>query len=372
MTLEIVVERPFITTILNEGILHGKTSIAISSPFLGLDLVGLDLSGSGKISFLAGENDFTRAYYQVQTKLGDPLDKEVPSFSDYREALHASLLLPPDNMPDLMREISTMEKRRNEPSRYPRQPCLALDTNLAYKRLFSRLGLSGDTCGAKGFDPNRIQILVPNLVEKEISDRVRRKYDAQELSILKRAFGSPQLLDEMSNCLHKDGRRAMNALAELTAIRSKYSVWDVQGGEWSQDKEARDAEILGALAKHAREENIDVLFVSTDDKASASAITAKVPILVLRYPNAIPISVPFDPWLVPELIFELAIAFGAISLKGLGVRIMGDWAGKMVDDFKAEKIKVVGEGNSPLSQALDKDARILARLRKEIDLSGVR
>ena len=370
--MEVVVEKPFITAILNEGILHDRTSVAVSSPFLGLDLVGLDLSGDGKVSFLTREGDFTWAYSLVQGKLADPLDKEVPTFSDYREALHASLLLPPENMPDLMREITAMEERRKGPSRYPRQPCLALDTNLVYKRLLSRLCLSGDTCGAKGFDPSRVQVLVANLVEREISERVRRKYTPQELGILRRTFGSPQFLDDMNNCLHKDGRRAMNALAELTSIRSKYSVWDVHGGEWNQDKEARDAEILGALAQHARQENIDVLFVSTDDKATASAMSAKVPILILRYPNDVPITIPYDPWLVPELIFELAIAFGVIALKGLGVRIMGDWAGKTADDFKAERIKVVGESNSSLTQVLERDARILARLRREIDLSGLR
>jgi hypothetical protein len=370
--LEVVTDRTFITAILNEGILNDRTSVTISSPFLGLDLVGLELSDGGKISFLAGERDFSKAYSGVQTKLGDPLDKEVPTFSDYREALQASLLLPPENMADLMTEITSMESRRKEPSRYPRQPCLAIDTNIAYKRLLSRLSLSGDTCGARGFDPSRVQVLVANLVEREISDRVRRKYDAQELNVLKRAFGSPQLLDELNNCLHKDGRRAMNALAELTAIRSRYSVWDVQGGDWKQDKEARDAEILGALSRHAREENIDVLYISTDDKASASAIAAKVPILVLRYPNEIPVTFPFDPWLVPELIFELAIAFGVISIKGLGVRIMGDWASKTANDFKAERIKVVTEANSSLGRTLEGDARVLARLRREIDLNGVK
>jgi len=370
--MELVAERPFITTVLNEGILHGRTSVAVSSPFLGLDLVGLDLAGDGKVSFLTREADFTRAYSSVQGRLADPLDKEVPTFSDYREALHASLLLPPDNMADLMLEIASMERRRNEPSRYPRQPCLALDTNLGYKRLFSRIALSGDACGAKGFEANRVQLLLANMVEREISDRVRRKYTPQEISILRRAFGSSQLLDDMSNCLHKEGRRAMNAMAELTAIRSIYSVWDVQGGEWVQDKEARDAEILRALAAHAKQENMDVLYVSTDDKASASAMAAKVPILVLRYPNEVPATVPYDPWLVPELIFELAIAFGVVSLKGLGVRIMGDWAGKTAEDFKAERIKVVGEENASLGQVLERDARVLARLRGEIDLSGLK
>ncbi len=370
--MELVVEKPFITTILNEGMLHNRTAVSVSSPFLNLDLVGLDLSGSGKVSFLTRETDYTKAYSSVQSKLADPLDKEVPTFSDYREALHASLLLPPDNMPDLLREMAAMEERRKEPSRYPKQPCLALDTNLAYKRLLSRLSLSGDTCGAKDFDPTRVQVLVVNLVEREISERVRRKYTPQEIGILRRAFGSPQLLDEMSNCLHKDGRRAMNALAELTSLRSMYSVWDVQGGEWNPDKEARDAEILNALAQHARQEDIDVLFISTDDKASASAMTAKVPILVLRYPNYVPVTVPYDPWLVAELIFDLAVAFGVVILKGLGVRIMGDWAGKTADDFKAERIKVVGESNSSLTQVLERDARVLARLRREIDLSGLR
>ena len=369
---EMVARKEFIIAIMNEAILHRRTSLVLHSPFLDLDLVGLNLEGKGGVDFLVSEGAYARASSSVMGALPDPLDKEVPSFADFREALHASLLLPPSNMQDLMREIRAMEEKRRQPSRFPRQPCLALDTNLAYKRLFSRLALSGDTCGVKDYDPGKVQLLLAELVGMEVSERVRRKYSPQEIAVLKRAFHSPQALDGMTNCLHKDGRRAMNALSELTSIRGRYSVWDVAGGSWTDDKEARDGEILRSLGRHAKEESIDVLFLSTDDKASASAETARVPILVLRYPNEVPARVAFDPWLVPELIYDLAVTYGMVSLKGLGLRLMGDWTGKTADDFKAERIKVLAEENSSLAGALARDLRILDRLRMETDLAGLR
>lgn len=369
---ELVARKECIITVLNEAVLHGRTSMVVHAPFLDLDLVGINLEGRGMVDFVVSEAAYVRAASAVQGRLADPLDREVPGFGDFREAMHSSLLLPPSNMDELMKEIHAMEEKRRHPMRFPRQPCLAPDTNLAYKRLFSRLTLSGDTCGVKGYDPGRVQLLVADLVGMEISERVRRKYTPQELGLLRRAFRFPQGLDSMSNCLHKDGRRAMGALAELTAIRSKYSVWDVAGGTWTEDKEARDGEILRSLGRHAKEESMDVLFLSTDDKASAAAEAARVPILILRYPNEVPARVPFDPWLVPELIYDLALTFGVVSLKGLGLRLMGDWAGKTAEDFKAERVRLVMEPGSTLTNALEKDLRILERLRKEIELAGLR
>jgi len=367
---ELVVRKDFLMVVLNEGMLHAKISMVLNAAFLDLDLLGLNLK-DGAIDWLVGPGDYDRAYSELTTKLGEPnLMREVPPYADFREALHSSLLLPPDNISELMKEIRSIEQRRRQPSRYPKQSCLAIDTNLAYRRLFSRLGLAPEACGVEDFDPTKVQLLVAGLVEQEVSERVGRKYTTADLEVLKRAFHSPKLLSLFNNCVVKDGRKALNAQAELSAIRSKYSVWDVAGGTWTEDKEKRDGEILRALAKHAQDERLDLLFVSADDKATAAARSAKVPILVLRYPNEVPRTVAFDPWLFVELLHDLAVLYGVVTMKGLGLRIMGDWAGKTADDFRAEKVKIVTEESSVLADSLAQDHRVLERLRRDAELPG--
>jgi hypothetical protein len=370
--MELIVGKDFLMAMLNEAVLHERTNISLNAPFLDLDLLGANLK-DGAIDWLVGPGDYDRAYSELTAKLGEPsLVREVPPYADFREALHSSLLLPPDNLAELMKEIRTIERRRGQPSRYPKQSCLAIDTNLAYRRLFSRIGLASETCGAEDFDPSKVQLLVAGLVEQEVSEKVRRKYTTADLEALKRAFHSPKLLSLFNNCVVKDGRKALNAQAELGAIRSRYGVWDVAGGTWTEDKEKRDGEILMTLAKHAQDERLDLLFVSADDKATAAARSAKVPILVLRYPNEVPRTVPFDPWLFVELLHDLAVIYGVVTLKGLGLRIMGDWAGKSADDFHAQKVKIVTEESSVLADSLLKDHRILERLKREVDLTGAR
>ena len=54
----------------------------------------------------------------------------------------------------------------------------------------------------------------------------------------------------------------------------------------------------------------------------------------------------YDPWLFAEFVYDLCINFGIISFKSLGLRVFGDWSGKTVDDFKAERIKVVFDDRS--------------------------
>jgi len=370
--MELVVSKGFIMALLNEAVLHGKPSIAVNAAFLDIDLLGANL-GNGSIDWLVKPTDYDLIYSELSAKLGEPnLVREIPPFSDFREALHASLLLPPDNLAELIKEIKSIEERRLRPSRFPKQSCMALDTNLAYRRLFSRLGLASEACGVQDFDPTKVQLLVAVLVEQEISEKVGRKYSATDLENLRKAFRNPKLLNQMSNCVYKDGRKALNAQAELSSIRSKYGVWDVAGGEWNEDKEKRDGEILRSLARHAQDERLDLLFVSADDKATASARAAKVPILILRYPNEVPHSVGYDPWLFVELLHDLAVIYGILTIKGLGLRIMGDWAGKTADDFRAERVKIVTEESSILSDSLAKDHRIMERLRKDLDLIGMR
>lgn len=188
------------------------------------------------------------------------------------------LLVPPINLEEMMKDIRGMEKRRSCPSRYPRQMCLALDTNIAYKHPFSRLSIGSESCGIRDDSPTRIQLLITDLVEMEVSEKVNRKYRQPEIE----QFKSPKLVGNLMNCYYKDDRKALNAQAELSALRELHATWEVTKGAWTENKEKRDMEILRTPAKHPQMESMDVLFISSEDKATAAARAVKVPIMVIR------------------------------------------------------------------------------------------
>ena len=369
---EMTISKPFLMAILNEALRSGRPNLAVSSVFLDLDLMGVNLKASS-IEWVVERDRFDRAYSEVQARLGEPmLVKEIPSYPDLKDALQSSLLVPPENLGQMMSEIRDIEKRRRGSSRNPKQTLVAIDTNLAYHRLFSRLLLSSDACGVPDYDPSKVQIILENLVELEIADRVNRKYRDTDLEVLKKAFKNPKLAGTLANCLLKDGRKAMNAQTEILAMKGRYAIWEVAGGSWNEDKEKRDGEILRSLAHHAQEERVELLFLTADDKASATAQAVKVGSFVLRYPHELPRSIPYDPWLFVELLYDLAIVFGVISLRPLGIRIHGDWAGKTADDYHQEKVKLAFEETSPLGETLAREHRVLDRLGREFDLSSLK
>jgi hypothetical protein len=370
--MELIAPKSFLMAVLNEGKLHGRNDIWFNAAFLDLDLVRLDI-GKGEIESIITIEAYQKVVSDILNHIGDPiLSREVPAYSDFKEALQSSLLLPPDNLAEFMKELRLIELHRNQPSRFPKQACVAIDTNIAYYRLLSRLLLTSEACGVPDYDPSSIQILIAELVEQEISEKCGRKYRENDLDILRKGFRNPRLLSNLMNACTKDGRKALNAQAELSSVRQRYNTWDVAGGQWNEDKEKRDQEIIGALAAHARREDLEVLFLSADDKASSAAKAFKLPIMVLRYPYEVPRTLAYDPWLVVELLYDLSIIYGIVSIRGLGVKVFGDWAGKTAEDYRQERVKVVLEESSSLNDAFARDWRALEKIRAEAGSSGVR
>ncbi|MDD1769638.1 MAG: hypothetical protein LUO79_00995 [Methanomassiliicoccales archaeon] len=369
--IELIVRKAFLTALLNQGIRTERSNIVVTSPFLDLDLMGVNLT-KPSVDWIVERGKFDAAYSEVQTKVADPLlGREIPSYSDLKDAMESSLLVPPENLKQIEAELRTIDTRRAGSALHPARTMVAIDTNLAYHRLMSRLPLASDTCGIPEFDASHLQLVIENLVELEISEKVGRKYRDADLEVLRRAFKSPRLVGALTNCLMKDGRKALNAQTEIAAIRERYAVWDVSGGAWNEDKEKRDGEIVRSLSNHAKEENVGMLFLSADDKASAAASASRLPTMILRYGHELPRMVPYDPWLFVEFLYDLSIMFGVIGITGLGVRVYGDWAGKRADDYHAERVRLEFEDSSPLASELARQNTVCERLRREVDFAAI-
>jgi len=329
---ELEVGKEFLMAVCNEAKMNQRPNCTVSSTMLNIDLLRTDLE-AGRISWIARKEDFDTVISGFNLKIAsEPLRNDLPGYSDLREALRGSVLLP-ENLGDLFQEMKEIEDRKNDPYRYPKQKCLGIDTNIAYRRLLTRLlGYEGIT-RPKDLNARCVQILLPSLVEEEIAAKVGRKYSSSDLDEVGKALGNRWLARSFNNCCYKDGRKALNAQTEVKVLKERYNCWDVRGGEFLEDKEARDKEIVKALADHASDQNLDLVYLTADDKSVAHAIAYKLRSIRLKYPNELPERMSLEPWLFIELLYDLSIVFAAISLRGLGITIMGDWAGKSADEY---------------------------------------
>jgi hypothetical protein len=360
----------FLMAVLNEALMHDRTDIVVRSDLLEIDLFRLDYSRN-RIAKIADQHRFNSRLSELRRMLGDEfLEHELPDYYDLRDAMQSSMLLPPENLSELMDELLDMERRKRDPYRFPKQKMLAIDTNVAYNRLLSRMTLLMNGGPLGRVNPSSVPIIIPSLVEEEISNMVGRKYRPNDLRRLKEDLGRGEA-NCYVNCLIKSGRKAMNAQTEIKLIRELYSARGIRGGEFLEDKEARDEEMVRIISDFSSGQRCEVLFLSADDKARAHAYSQRIPAVKLEYPWEIPSQMEVDPWLLVEFLYDLSISFGLLSFKGLGVRVQGVWAGKSADDYLGERLKFQVEKGSVLAEDLERDHRVLGKLCEAVDMTMI-
>jgi len=360
----------FIMAVLNEAVIHGRTRITVRSDLLDMEILKLDLE-AGRITWIAEPRDFDPVVSDIKMKLGNHwLEDDLPGFYDLKDAFHSSLMVRPSEFKQLIEDMKGIEERKMDPYRFPRQMLLAMDTNIAYNRLFSRMTLLDEMCRKGGLDSSLIPILIPSLVEEEISNSIGAKYSSRDIDIIEKALGK-KLPGNLINCLGKRGRRAANAQAEIKIIEERYGSISVSGGKFKEDKEERDRDIVMSVAEYCRAQDNDVLFVTADDKARAHCRAFRIPSRGLTYPHILPESMDFDPWLLVELLYDLSINFAIISLKGLGIRFQGTWAGKSIEEYSKERMCFSVEGGSDISRDIKKDHDVLCKISQAVDLRHI-
>jgi hypothetical protein len=360
MTSE-VVSKDFLMAVINEARLHRLPAITVRSVLLDLDLLSIDLV-SNEIHVLAGQKEFHDALAPIRSKGASAAVDDLPNYEDLRTAIWHTILLPDEVTRPIYDEVKAALERRSDPYRYPRQVAFAIDTNIAYHRLFTRMFLHGEAFEQLGFRPRDVQIIVSNLVEEEISRSIARKYSRGDIAELQRAIRDKVLVRGMSNICYKKGRKALNAQAEIDVLGRTCGLWRVGGGRASEDKESIDDEIVRSLAEHSSDQRLDVIFITGDDKCRAHAFSHKLPSILVEYPKELPDKMGFDPWLLVEMLYDLSVSFVGLQLVELDIKVIGDWSGKTAEDYHAEKVKLIVAPESLVWGELTRDLRILVEL----------
>lgn len=360
MTSE-VVSKDFLMAVINEARLHEVPSLTVRSILLDLDLLTIDLLNN-EVRILAGWKEFYDALSPIRSKGRSEAINDLPNFDDLRTTVWNTVLLPDEVIRPICKEIRDAMERGNDPYRYPRQTAFAIDTNIAYHRLLTRMLLRSGVLEQMGLQPRDMHILVSNLVEEEISQSIARKYSNADIADLQRAIKDQVLVRCMRNICYKKGRKALNAQAEIDVLGREASLWRVGGGIAPDDKERIDDEIVRSLAEHSAEQRLDVIFLTGDDKCRAHAFSHKLPSILVEFPKEIPQVVGFDPWLLVEMLYDLSVNFVGLHLVELDVKIIGDWSGKSADDYHAEMVKFIIGSNAQIRESLTRDVEIVRNI----------
>ena len=86
--------------------------------------------------------------------------------------------------------------------------------------------------------------------------------------------------------------------------------------------------------------------------------------LQLELPFAVPEHARIDPWRLSDLLYDLAVTFGLVSLDNEDLLVYGEWGGKSSSDYIGENVKVVfgsEEKHTEVSKQLDICRRILGK-----------
>ncbi len=124
------------------------------------------------------------------------------------------------------------------------------------------------------------------------------------------------------------------------------------------DKEERDRVIAKSYADFEKNRGGEILLLTADEDMAYHAKNAGLLQETLLVPHEVPTHGIITPFQLVNLLFDLAIHFGVISLTGTGVTIFGEWKGKGYKDYSVEHLNLKITPESRIWKELDRSLRI--------------
>ncbi|MCD6383162.1 MAG: hypothetical protein J7L88_01720 [Thermoplasmata archaeon] len=279
--------------------------------------------------------------FRIQLK-EDLLRREVAHFSDLKEALISSGCLPYTNYGEVvenLKEIYMISRDRRE---VLREKYLAIDTNVAYLHLPSRL-FPLQHSPKRYIFPEDYKWVVSEIVWREVDSSIQEKYTPREVERMRRHLRGDKYLHGLLNASTKRSRKAKSALWELNFIRSKLNGFKVPSATYERDKEARDISIARAYSHFARERDVDLLLITADKDMEYHARAEGLPTLLLKMPHEVPRRLKCGFRAIKNLVFELSTSLAFIHFKDAGIVIMGEWAGKGYRELMDQEVLLLSE-----------------------------
>ena len=349
--------------ILTNAVYRGDTRyVHVSYPFYDMELFTLDME-KPELKSIVRPDAFDWARNSKK-----PLDRsvnadELPSYNDLRNCLLSSGFLSYKNEREITDRLLTLREDSRDPNKMPRPVFIAVDTNILYDRFLSRhLPLSDST--GRSVQAGDFRYVVSEIVLLEIDSKVTHKYSRDEIRALGQVFSHPELLQEFSNGSGRRTRVAKLAINEMEYLLTELRALRIKGTA-ARDKEKNDIEIAQSYKHWARSNDYDVVLLTADEDMVTHARAGELMPLQLEIPFQVPEHARIDPWKVSDLLYDLALTIGVISLDNEHVLLYGEWGGKSSTDYAQERVKVVFTGDGKyeaVSKQLDICRKVLGRV----------
>lgn len=359
---ELVMSRRELQILTNSIHRGDKRYIHVSYPFYEVELFTLDIE-KPELTNLVKPEDFD--WSRTAKK---PLDRsfsadELPSFTDFKNCLLSSGFVNYKNEAEITRKLLELREEAKDPNKRPRPVFVAVDTNILYNRFLSRhLPLKDEETGAI-VEASDFRYVLSEIVQMELDSRITHKYSRDEIQGLSSVLSHPELLREFSNGSGRRERIAKLAFNEMSYLLTELKALRIKG-TMAKGKERNDIEIAQSYKNWARSGDYDVFLLTADEDMVNHAMASELMTLQLEMPYDVPAHARIDAWRLSDLLYDLALVFGALSLDNEGMVVLGEWGGKSSSDYIGERVKVrFGENGKAdeVSKQLDICRRILNR-----------
>jgi hypothetical protein len=360
---EIVMTRNELQILTNAIYRGDKRYIHVSYPFYETELFTLDIEKPELTNIVRPDAfDWTRMSKK-------PIDRavsadELPSYNDFRNCLLSSGFLGYKNEAEITKKLIELREEARDPNKRPRPVFVAVDTNILYDRFLSRHLPLKDESSGRTVEATDFRYVLSEIVQMELDSKITHKYSRDEIQALGRVLAHPELLREFSNGSGRRTRIAKLAFNEMNYLLTELRALRIKGTP-TKGKEMNDIEIAQSYKHWARSGDYDVFLLTADEDMVNHARTSELMTLQLELPFAVPEHARIDPWRLSDLLYDLALTFGLVSLDNENLLVYGEWGGKSSSDYIGENVKVVfgsDERHPEVSKQLEICRRILERI----------
>ena len=358
-----VVNHRELMVLLNEMFINGEELIKVSYPFTELELMELDMNRFS-IRNVVRYRDFNDHRNEILEGITENfVMHDLPVYSDIMNSFVSSKIVPFVNIDEVYAQLLRLREDIRNPHRRPKPMYIALDTNIAYLRFFSRY-LGETVSGASPVMAPDFRYVVSSIVQQEVDARIQDKYRPSTIEAMRRSFKHDWLLSEFHNASARSTRKAKEAQNELTYLMQDLKALRVVGEQFSEDKEKRDIMIARSYQDFSRGKDYDVTLLTADQDMAYHARNAEIPCEILVLPHEVPGRIDeLTQWHMADLLYDLAVTFGAIML-GTSVIILGEWKGKVESDWNAENLKLLVDKRSGIYEEMERDMNIIRGIER--------
>jgi len=354
---EWIVPSSFLVALANRLFASGRKVLTVHYPLYGHELFSID--NSFHVTSPTTFEKFRDAR-DAATSYEPDVKREAPDWGDVVDCFASSGAIPPPNLTELATWAADALEDQRSPQKAARPLFLAVDTNIAHYRLFSRhfplQAPNGQPITATTF-----QFLISETVRREIDGQIQRKYRG-ELNRLFTKPGQEPFVREIGGRNVLVARKGKLAQNEIDYLDKQLMALSVSSPDYSGDKEKRDITIAQTYGTFAQERNVEVALLTMDQNMVDHAKNAKIrcfPLQVIARPDLKSVDLHYS---LAHLLHDLAVVLGVLVIEPFKTTVWGEWPGKTSADYAAEWVKVVLDDKAPIAKYLELDFEVCAKM----------